>query len=98
MVLLSVFSLPIMIYKTLFFAEKILQLIKPKCIISEILFPREREKKKRHKKNKYKEEIKMENKGKSLTVSLSCSNFLGFQEDVHQADLLPKPYKMQFKL
>ena len=97
MVLLSVFSLPIMNYKTLFFAEKILQLIKPKCIISEILFPRER-KKKRNKKNKYKEEIKTENKGKSLTVSSSCSNFLGFQEDVHQADLLPKPYKMQLKL
>ena len=80
MVLLSVFSLPIMNYKTLFFAEKILQPIKPKCIISEY-FPgrvKNKETKKINKKKKL--------KWKSLTVSSSCSNFLGFQEDVHQAD------------
>ena len=85
MVLLSVFSLPIMNYETLFLQKRYCSLLNQNALLVKYYFPG-RGKKKRNRKNKYKEEIKMENKGKSLTVSSSCSNFLGFQGDVHQAD------------
>ena len=71
MVLLCVFIAHYELRNT-FFAEKILQLIKPECIISEYFLGRG--KNKETKKNKYKEEIKME-KSYSLFKLLKFPRF-----------------------
>ena len=79
MVVLGVFSLPIMNYKTLFLQKRYCCLLNQNALLVKYYFPgREEKKKKKTEKIKYKEEIKRENKGKSLTVSSSCSNFLSF--------------------
>ena len=72
MVLLSVFSLPIMNYKTLFLQKRYCSLLNQNALLVNISQGEE----KTNIKNKYKEEIKME-KSYSLFKLLKFPRFLG---------------------